>query len=104
MKDKCRVIVSGNLEWCDELEQLYAPTATDKTKKMLFAIAVELGWHIRGLDIVGAFLGGELKTPVYVSPPKEFAGLDPDFCQFASLAHASYAFLSTIITQTNTHY
>lgn len=78
LKDKCRFLVSGNLEWRDELEQLYAPTATDKTKKMLFAIAVELGWHIRGLDIVGAFLGGELKTPVYVRLPQEFEGLDPE--------------------------
>ena len=78
LKDKCRIFVSGNLEWRDELEQLYAPTATDKTKKMLFAIAVELGWHIRGLDIVGAFLGGELKSPVYVRLPKEFEDLDPE--------------------------
>ena len=78
LKDKCRILVSGNLEWRDELEQLYAPTATDKTKKMLFAIAVELGWHIRGLDIVGAFLGGELKSPVYVRLPREFEDLDPE--------------------------
>ena len=66
---KARLVVCSNLTK-NLFATLFAPTANDKSIKLLFAIAMIFSLKIIGIDIKGAFLYPELKEPVYISLPK----------------------------------
>jgi hypothetical protein len=69
IKDKCRLVVLGNLEY-ETLKDYFSPTAHTKTLNLLLAMAVEHNFIMYGLDIYGAFITAEIDEPVYVSLPK----------------------------------
>jgi hypothetical protein len=69
IKDKCRLVVLGNLEY-ESLRDYFSPTAHTKTLNLLLAMAVEHNFIMYGLDIYGAFITAEIDEPVYVSLPK----------------------------------
>ena len=69
IKDKCRLVVLGNLER-ETLRDYFSPTAHTKTLNLLLAMAVEHNFIMYGLDIYGAFITAEIDEPVYVSLPK----------------------------------
>ena len=69
IKDKCRLVVLGNLEF-ETLKDYFSPTAHTKTLNLLLALAVEHKFIMYGLDIYGAFITAEIDEPVYVSLPK----------------------------------
>jgi hypothetical protein len=69
IKDKCRLVVLGNLEF-ETLKDYFTPTAHTKTLNLLLALAVEHKFIMYGLDIYGAFITAEIDEPVYVSLPK----------------------------------
>lgn len=49
---------------------IYAPVAQLTTIRMLFSVALQQGWDIIQLDVPTAFLNGELKNDIYMSPAK----------------------------------
>ena len=70
IKHKARLVVLGNREKL-LLQNLFSPTASERSLKLLFALSVEYGYKIRGLDVVGAFLYPEIDRDVYIVLPKE---------------------------------
>ena len=56
--------------------EIYAPTASLALFCLLVAITVFNGWSLRNLDIITAFLYGDLTEDIYMGIP-EGMGLDP---------------------------
>jgi hypothetical protein len=55
--------------------ETYAPTASLATFRLLVAISVFNGWQLRNLDIITAFLNGDIDTDVFMGIPE---GMDID--------------------------
>jgi hypothetical protein len=72
-KAKARLVVCSNLTK-SIFATLFAPTANDKSIKLLFAMAMIFSMNIIGIDIKGAFLYPELKEPVFISLPRNLGG------------------------------
>ena len=64
---KARLVVLGNLE--KRQESMFAPTANEKSLRLLLSLSVNLGWTITGYDIFGAFCQAPLERAVYVRLP-----------------------------------
>ena len=52
-----------------DFHESYAPVSKHTSYRVLFAIAVYLGWLIHQVDIVQAFLNSLLRERVYIRPP-----------------------------------
>lgn len=65
-KDKARMCVMSNLSKRSPYVNTFAATGNETTLKLLFQIAVILGWLIYGIDFVGAFLGARLPAGMHV--------------------------------------
>mmetsp|Transcript_10348 Transcript_10348/g.9271 ORF Transcript_10348/g.9271 Transcript_10348/m.9271 type:complete len:245 (+) Transcript_10348:1470-2204(+) len=76
-KFKARLVVLGNLEKKDSITDLFAPTANEKSFKLLFALAAKLKLILQTLDIYAAFLNPDIDKETYVSLPKSYTnGID----------------------------
>jgi transposase InsO family protein len=74
---KARLVIRGFLQrYGIDFMETYAPTASLASFRLLVAIAVFNGWSLRNLDIITAFLYGDLNEDVYMGIP-EGMGLDP---------------------------
>jgi hypothetical protein len=71
IKHKARLIVLGNLDKNVPSNELFSPTASDKSLKMICALAVMLGLILFGLDVYAAFLIPPIKRNVYVTLPTQ---------------------------------
>mmetsp|Transcript_10349 Transcript_10349/g.9274 ORF Transcript_10349/g.9274 Transcript_10349/m.9274 type:complete len:243 (+) Transcript_10349:1470-2198(+) len=69
-KFKARLVVLGNLENKDSITNLFAPTANEKSFKLLFALAAKLKLILQTLDIYAAFLNPDIDKETYVLLPK----------------------------------
>ena len=71
---KARIVARGNeTKKGVHFDDTFAPTANSKSIKLLLAIAVTLGLHLRGADFKTAFLNavrGEDDKKIYFRPPK----------------------------------
>jgi hypothetical protein len=74
---KARLVICGFLQ-CHGIGfmETYAPTALLAAFRLLVAIAVFNGWSLRNLDIITAFLQGDIDSDIYMGIP-EGMGLDP---------------------------
>lgn len=52
-----------------EFSDLYAPVSKLQTLRILLAVALQLNLKIHQMDVVGAFLHGEIKEEVFMNPP-----------------------------------
>jgi Reverse transcriptase (RNA-dependent DNA polymerase) len=68
--------------------ETYAPTASLATFRLLVAISVFNGWQLRNLDIITAFLNGDIDTEVFMGIPEDPAGTVSSF--FSSLLTMLY--------------
>ena len=68
---KARVVARGfSQRFGEDYEEVYAPTLSYKTFRLLCALAVKRGFHIHQLDIKTAFLYADIdKENIYVRPP-----------------------------------
>jgi hypothetical protein len=71
IKHKVRLTVSGNLDKEVPSTELFSPTASDKSLKLVCALAVVLGLILFGLDVYAAFLIPPIKRNVYVTLPTQ---------------------------------
>ena len=70
MRYKARVVVLGNLPLDDELDDGFlAPMINSVSLKLLLALAVNLNYSIRHLDVKNAYLHAELKQEIYMQQP-----------------------------------
>jgi len=73
---KARLVIRGFLQrYGVDFMETYAPTASLTTFRLLVAISVFNGWQLRNLDIITAFLNGDIDTDIYMGVPE---GMDID--------------------------
>ena len=71
VKHKARLTVLGNLDREVPSTELFSPTASDKSLKLVCALAIVLGLILFGLDVYAAFLIPTIKRNVYVTLPTQ---------------------------------
>ncbi|GJP58372.1 hypothetical protein CLOP_g6300 [Closterium sp. NIES-67] len=70
-----------------DYDEVFAPVGKGTTLRVLLAIAALLGWKIRQMDIVTAFLNGIILEEVYIKQPE---GLDDGSGRVCRLKKAIY--------------
>jgi hypothetical protein len=55
---KARVVLDGSSQPANTYNEVFAPTAKGNTNRILYTLAAEGNWNIRGMDVVTAFLHG----------------------------------------------
>ncbi|GJP51344.1 hypothetical protein CLOM_g10502 [Closterium sp. NIES-68] len=70
-----------------DYDEVFAPVGKGTTPRVLLAIAALLGWKIRQMDIVTAFLNGIIMEEVYMKQPE---GLDDGSGRVCRLKKAIY--------------
>jgi hypothetical protein len=70
VKHKARLVAKGYVQKHGiDYEEVFAPVARLDTVRMLLAMAANWGWEVHHLDVITAFLNGDLEEDVYVSQP-----------------------------------
>ena len=73
---KTRLVIRGFLQrYGIAFMETFAPTASLAAFRLLVAISVFNGWSLRNLDIITAFLNGNVDTEIYMGVPE---GMDID--------------------------
>ena len=76
VRHKARLVIRGcQQRYGVDFMETYAPTASLATFRLLVAISVFNGWQLRNLDIITAFLNGDIDTDVFMGIPE---GMDID--------------------------
>ena len=72
-KYKARLVAKGYVQRQGiDFEEVFAPVARIETVRVIIALAASNGWEIHHLDVITAFLHGDLQEEVYVSQPEGF--------------------------------
>lgn len=58
-------------EYGFDYEKTFAPVAKKTTVRTVMAIVVSKGWSLRQMDGKNAFLHGDLKEEIFMSPPPD---------------------------------
>lgn len=67
VKHKARLIVKGYVQQQGiDFEEVFAPVARIESMRLLLALAAQEGWSVHHMDVMSAFLNGELQEEVYV--------------------------------------
>ena len=68
---KARLVALGySQQHGADYDDTFCPVVRFESVRMLIAIAVQLGLKLHQMDITAAFLNGDLKEDVYLSPPE----------------------------------
>lgn len=59
-----------------DYQETFAPSSRQESLKAFLAVSGHLDWEVIQLDVVGAFLYGELKETIYLSQPEGFVDKD----------------------------
>lgn len=80
-KFKARLVARGfSQRFGIDYNQTYSPTVRPESLRLLFAIAVEMDYHIHQVDVSTAYLNGELDEEIYMEQPEGFVDeKHPDF-------------------------
>jgi hypothetical protein len=66
-------------------EDKWSPMASFHSLKMFLAHAARLKAHVKQLDFVGAFLQAKMRTCMFVTIPKIYAVLFPEYSQYCGI-------------------
>lgn len=73
---KARLVTKGfHQQQAIDYDQTFSPVIKPATIRTVITIVVSLGWSLRQLDVINAFLHGILKEDVYMQQPPGF--IDP---------------------------
>jgi len=78
-KLKTRLVVRGDLQDKNITEDKWSPTASFRSLKMFLAHACKVKAWVKQLDFVGAFLQAKMRTRMFVTIPKIFGILFPEY-------------------------
>lgn len=71
IKYKARLVAKGYVQKQGiDYDEVFAPVARIETIRLIIALAASKGWEIHHLDVKTAFLHGELKEEVFVTPTR----------------------------------
>lgn len=76
IKYKARLVVLGNLQK-KKIKDLFAPTANDKSVRLLMTLATAKGLLVKSIDVFGAFLYPTQKEEIYIVLPSGVTGDTP---------------------------
>ncbi|CAL9238765.1 unnamed protein product [Arabidopsis halleri] len=69
-RHKARLVARGFTQtYGEDYRETFAPVAKQHTVKVVLSLAVNLDWELWQMDVKNAFLQGELKEEVYMTPP-----------------------------------
>ena len=80
IKWKARLCAGGHksIEFIDYWDT-YSPVVAWQTVRLMFILAVINNWHIKSVDFILAYPQAEVKTDIYMTPPKVPKGFEiPD--------------------------
>jgi transposase InsO family protein len=77
-KLKTRIVVRGDLQNKQFLEDKWSPTASFRSLKMFLAHAARLKVRVRQMDFIGAFLQAKVRSRVFIKMPAIYGDLFPD--------------------------
>lgn len=87
-KFKARLVARGfSQRYGIDYNQTYSPTVRPESLRLLFAIAVEMNYHIHQIDVSTAYLNGELEEEIYMEQPEGF--IDEKHPEFVCKLHRS---------------
>ena len=71
VKWKARLCAGGHrsIEFVDYLDT-YSPVVSWQTIRLIFTLAIVNNWHIKSIDFVVTFPQADVKTDIYMRPPK----------------------------------
>jgi hypothetical protein len=76
-KLKARLVIKGFCQRAGvDYDETFAPVAHQESFRILLALSVQLKLQLRQLDVVGAFLNGEMEEDVFMKQPDGFC--DPE--------------------------
>jgi hypothetical protein len=81
-KLKTRLVVRGDLQDKNITEDKWSPTASFRSLKMFLAHASRSKVRVKQLDFIGAFLQAKMRTRMFVTIPKIFGILFPEYARY----------------------
>jgi hypothetical protein len=78
-KLKTQLVVRGDLQDKNITEDKWSPTASFRSLKMFLAHSSRLKAHVKQLDFVGAFLQAKMRMRMFVTIPRIFGILFPEY-------------------------
>jgi hypothetical protein len=84
-KLKMLLVVRGDLQDKNITEDKWSPTASFHSLKMFLAHAARTKARVKQLDFVGAFLQAKMRTRMFVTIPKIYGILFPEYCQYCGV-------------------
>lgn len=76
-KFKARLVIQGFSQRPGiDFDETFAPVAHQESTRLLIALAAQHGYKTRHIDIVGAFLNGDMEEDVFMKQPDGF--IDPE--------------------------
>lgn len=76
---KARLVVKGFMQ--ENVPETYAPVVDFSSVRVALTVAIQKGFCIHQIDIRTAFLHGDTKDTVYISPPPGVAQIDESICK-----------------------
>jgi hypothetical protein len=105
-KLKMQVVVCGDLQDKNITEDKWPPTASFRSLKMFLAHASRMKARVKQLDFVGAFLQAKMRTLMFITIPKIYGILFPEYSEYCGtpvrLAMSMYGPHSVASTGTST--
>jgi hypothetical protein len=79
---KTRLVALGNRqEHGVDYEETFAPKAKMTKVRTVISIAISQGWSLHQMGVKNAFLHGDLKENIYMTPPSLFSSPSSVVCQ-----------------------
>ncbi len=84
-KLKCRIVVRGDLQNKQDLEDKWSPTTSFRAMKMFLADASQNNARVWQLDFIGAFLQAKTRSRIFIKLPAVYGELFPDVKRYAGV-------------------
>lgn len=81
-KYKARLVVRGHVQKTGiDYEEIFAPVARYEIIRTLLAAAVEEEMHVHQMDVVSAYVQGNLSDEIYMEQPESFLENNEKVCK-----------------------